>query len=144
MKIMNNFNYIENMIIRETARLNDRENKLISLEYIRISLSRERNNIYTVFDTLQYLAFEGTVNATSQNNIINNFPDVRLEAIKILGQFNIIQTRRVLMEVLKYENNSLVLQETLKLLFSNWSDFYSNNDEINIIINAIEKINILN
>ena len=97
-----------------------------------------------LIDVLQQLAFEGTVSTINADNIINDFPDVRLEAVKILGQHNIIEVKRTFIEILKFENDLLVLHETLKLLFFNWSDFYSNNDEINIIINAIERMTILN
>jgi hypothetical protein len=127
---------IENMVIRETAKSNDKEYKLISLEYIKDSLNREKNNIYTFYDVLQYLALEGTAIVINENSI-SNFPNVRLGAVKILGQFKIVETRKTLIEVLRFDNDPLVLHEALKLLFFNWSDFYKNNDEMSVIINTI-------
>ena len=135
---------IENMIIRGTAYSNSREYKLMALEYIRDSLNREKNNIYVLFDVLQFLAFEGTINTINAENIIYDFPDVRLEAVKLLGQFSINETKNVLLIVLKFENDPIVLHEAIRYMFLNWSDFYKNDDEINIIINAIEKITRLN
>jgi hypothetical protein len=134
-------------IIIEIAKGNAREYKLISLEYIKDMLENRNRNFYKsshviniIYEALEYLAFEGTVNTSITDNTINDFPDIRHEAVKLLGQLGIIEARTALIEVLKYENDASVLHEAIRALFLNWSDFYRNNNEINVIINAIEKI----
>ena len=131
---------IENMIIMETAKSNSRESKLISLQYIMDSLKRGGNNILVLHDTLKFLALEGIAYENIEDCVQNNFPDVRLEAVRLLGQLNIVEARITLIEVIKYENNPMVLHEAIISLLLYWGKLYENVEEINIIINAIEKI----
>ena len=138
---------IEYLIIKTLAEENTSESKLVSIEYMRDAIKRDiasKNagfysslSIDDIFDIIKYLAFEGTIVKKREGNIIVcNFPDVRLEAVKLLGELNIIEARMTLIEVLRYENDVSVLRETIRSLFLNWNDFY-NDDEIDIIINAI-------
>ena len=131
---------IEYLIIKEAVKTNNKETKLISLEYIKESINRRNKNIQGIYEVLKFLVFEGTVTPISVDNMVNDFPEVRLEAVKILVQFNNIETRKVVIEILKYENHPLILQETIKNLIAKWPDFYGNDDEVAIVINAIEKI----
>jgi len=130
------------IIINETARSNNIELKLISLEYINEALSLRYGNvdISVLYDILRYLVFEGVKIITPSNDVSNNYPIVRIEAIKLLGQLNIIEARMTLFEVLEFEYNPTVLQEAIKQIFINWSDFYSNDKEVEIIFNTIKKI----
>lgn len=126
---------IENMIIWETAKSNSGELKIISLLYIKDIIENKYTKIeriYTIYEFLEYLAFEGTVNPPEKLIYKKlDFPDVRIEAVKLLGQLDIIKAKMALIEILKYENNPLVLHEAIRALFLKWSDFY-NNEEINI------------
>jgi len=71
---------IELMIIRETARADSRDQKLIALDYIRDAINRGNKND-EIRQTLDYLSREGRNSVNRQNGrIINNFPDVRRQA----------------------------------------------------------------
>jgi len=107
---------IEIMIIRETARSYTREQKLISLEYIGEALGRGSTND-EIRQTLDYLSKEGRASSARENGrLVNNFPDVRRQAVKYLGQIGTEEARRSLIDVISYENEPLVLQEAIKSL----------------------------
>ena len=130
----------EYLIIKETAKINTKESKLISLEYIKESINGRNQNAEGIYSVLKFLAFEGTVIPINADSNVNDFYEVRLEAVKILGQFNNTETRKTFIEILQYENHPLILQTVVRNYFINWSDFYRNDDEVLIIVSAIEKI----
>jgi HEAT repeat protein len=104
------------MIIRETARASTREQKLISLEYIRDALDRGSTND-EIRQTLAFLSSEGRSTVTRESGrIVNNFPDVRRQAVRYLGQVGTEEARQSLIEVLQNESEPMVLQEAIKSL----------------------------
>ena len=107
---------IEIMIIRETARSTTRDQKLIALEYIGEAL-RRGNTSDEIRVTLDFLSNEGTRSVTRENNrVVNNFPDIRRQAVKYLGQIGTEAARRSLIGVLEFEDEPLVIQEAFKAL----------------------------
>jgi len=107
---------IELMIIRETARASSREQKLIALEYIGDALDRG-NTSDDIRLTLEYLSREGRRTVARENGrIMNNFPDVRRQAARYLGQIGTEEARDALIEICQFENEPMVLQEAIKSL----------------------------
>jgi len=107
---------IELMIIRETARAYSREQKLISLEYISDAIERGSTND-EIRQTLEYLSREGRmIQARENGRLVNNFPDVRRQAAKYLGQLGTEEARRSLLDICRYENEPMVIQEAIKSL----------------------------
>jgi hypothetical protein len=107
---------IEIMIIRETARSENREQKLIALEYIGEAIGRGNTN-EEIRQTLEYLSREGRRTVIRENGrITNNFPDVRRQAAKYLGQIGTEEAVSSLIEILQFENEAMVLQEAIKSL----------------------------
>jgi len=107
---------IELMIIRETARASSREQKLIALEYIGDAIDRG-NTSDDIRQTLEFLSREGrrTV-ARESGRVVNNFPDVRRQAARYLGQLGTEEARDALIEICQFENEPMVLQEAIKSL----------------------------
>lgn len=107
---------IELMIIRETARASSREQKFIALEYIGYAISRG-NASDDIRQTLDFLSREGrrTV-AMESGRVVNNFPDVRRQSAKYLGQIGTEEARKTLLEICQFENEPMVLQEAIKSL----------------------------
>jgi HEAT repeat protein len=133
---------IEIMIIRETARAYSRDQKLISLEYIGEALSRGSTND-EIRQTLDYLSKEGRASAARENGrLVNNFPDVRRQAVKYLGQVGTEEARRSLIDVISYENEPLVLQEAIKSLGDIGSN--ENNETVKTISWFMNRNNTLN
>jgi len=107
---------IEIMIIRETARAHSREQKLIALEYVRDAIDRG-NTSDEIRQTLDFLSREGRRNWARENGrLVNNFPDVRRQSAKYLGQMGTEEARGSLLEILSFENEPMVLQEAIKSL----------------------------
>jgi HEAT repeat protein len=107
---------IELMIIRETARGHSRESKMISLDYIGEALERGNNND-EIRQTLELLSLEGRRSvARESGRVVNNFPDVRRQAVRYLGQMGTEEARQSLILVLQSENEPMVIQEAIKSL----------------------------
>jgi HEAT repeat protein len=107
---------LEIMIIRETARSSTREQKLFALDYISQAINRGNNND-EIRQTLDYLSREGRNSVARENGrVMNNFPDVRRQSAKYLGQIGTEEARKTLIEVCSFENEPMVLQEAIKSL----------------------------
>jgi len=107
---------IELMIIREAARSNSREQKLISLEYIRDAIERGSTND-EIRQTLQMLSQEGRRTVVREGGrVVNNYPDVRRQAARYLGQMGTDEARQSLLLILQSDNEPMVLQEAIKAL----------------------------
>jgi len=128
---------IEMMIIRETARADTREQKLIALEYIAESIGKGSTND-EIRQTLEFLTREGRMTVARENNrITNNFPDVRRQAAKYLGQLGTEEAKTALLGICQYENEPMVLQEAIKSLGD--IGINDNNEVITHIAWAISK-----
>jgi hypothetical protein len=107
---------IEIMIIRETARSYSREAKLVALEYVGQALNRGNTND-EIRQTLEFLTREGRISSARENGrLVNNFPDVRRQAAKYLGQMGSEEARKSLIDICSFENEPMVLQEAIKSL----------------------------
>ena len=107
---------IEIMIIRETARSYSRDQKLIALEYIGEALNRGSTND-EIRQTLDFLSKEGRrISARENGRLMNNYPDVRRQAVKYLGQIGTEEARKNLIDISTSENEPMVLQEVIKSL----------------------------
>ena len=107
---------IEIMIIRETARSSTREQKMISLSYIKDALDRGSTND-EIRQTLEYLSMEGRRTVVRERGrIMNNFPDIRQQAVRYLGQVGTEDARKSLILVLQSENEPAVIQEAIRAL----------------------------
>ncbi|MCL2196301.1 MAG: HEAT repeat domain-containing protein [Treponema sp.] len=122
---------IEIMIIRETARAHSREQKLIALDYIRDAIDRGNRND-EIRETLEFLSREGRMTQARENGrLVNNYPDVRRQAAKYLGQMASPEARRNLLEMIQFENEPMVLQEVIKSLGDIGEN--QNNETVNYI-----------
>jgi HEAT repeat protein len=107
---------IELMIIRETARASTREQKYVALGYIADAIERGSKND-DIRQTLEFLSREGrrTI-ATENGRVVNNFPDVRRQSARYLGQIGTEEARKTLLDICQFENEPMVLQEAIKSL----------------------------
>ena len=133
---------LENMIIRESARADTRDTKLIALEYIDKAI--ENGNTSTeVKQALEYLSMEGRRSVARENGrVVNNFPDVRRQAAKQLGKFGGEEAKDVLIQICQVENEPMVLQEAIKSLGD--IGINNNNETIASICWVVRKFDNLN
>ena len=133
---------IENMIIRETARTESREQKLIALEYINEAINRG-NTSDEIRETLEFLSNEGTRSVARENGrVVNNFPDIRRQSAKYLGQIGTKEAKDALIVICQFENEPMVLQEAIKSLGD--IGLNDNNETINNITWVVGRFNTLN
>lgn len=133
---------IELMIIRETARATSREQKFIALQYISDAIDRG-NKSDEIRQTLDFLSREGRRTVAMENGrVVNNFPDVRRQSAKYLGQFGTEEARKSLLDICQFENEPMVLQEAIKSLGDIGSN--DNNETVVIIAWAFSKFDTLN
>ena len=133
---------IELMIIRETSRAEGRDQKLIALEYIGEAIERG-NTGKDITQALEYLSLEGILNQSRENGrLLNNYPDIRRQAAKYLGQLGTEEAKTSLLKLCQYENEPMVLQEAVKSL----GDIGINNNEetVNMITWVVTKFDNLN
>jgi hypothetical protein len=107
---------IELMIIRETSHSDGLEQKLIALEYIGNAIDRGRTG-EEIRATLEYLSLEGTLNKARENGrLVNDYPQVRRQAAKYLGEIATPEAKNALLKICSSEKEPMVLQEAIKSL----------------------------
>jgi hypothetical protein len=123
---------IELMIIRETSRLGDRDQKITALDHIDSALKRGSTN-EELRTTLEYLSLEGNQNRTMQGGRqMNNYPDVRRLAVRYLGRIESKESKSALIRICDSENEPMVLQEAIRSL--GMIGLNDNDDAVNAIV----------
>ncbi|MDR1931169.1 MAG: HEAT repeat domain-containing protein, partial [Treponema sp.] len=132
---------VEMMIIREQTRAESREMKMIALEYIGDAIKRG-NTGDEVRQALEFLGLEGVLNRARENGrLVNNYPDIRREAAKYLGQMKTPEARDTLLKMVYADNEPMVLQEVVKSLADIGDD--DNGRTTSVIARVVEKFDIL-
>jgi len=107
---------VELMIIRETSRASSLDQKMVALEYIGEAIGRG-NTRPEIREALEFLSLEGTINMTREDGrVINNFPTVRRQAAKYLGQLGTEEAKNALIKICFADMEPMVLQEAVKSL----------------------------
>ena len=112
---------VEDVIIRELADTDDRDNKLVSLQYIRGAIEGGRTSPDIIY-ALESLAGEGISSQSRTNGrLMNNFPDVRAEACELLGQVKTEEAKTILVTK---PNIKLTACDTIayRLFFTDFSE----------------------
>jgi hypothetical protein len=110
----------EAMMVRELSRSDDKEGKLLALDYARKSMDAGRKND-EVRSSLEYLALENTeviVRSAGLGVVTNNFPDVRMKACEYLGNFPTVDSKDTLVKVIlnSKTEDPMVLAEAIRSL----------------------------
>jgi len=128
---------LELMIIDETARSNELDQKYIALEHIANALERGSTNEKLRIN-LELLALESTQNQVREGRrLVNNFPGVRRQAAKYLGVVGTKEAKTALLKVLTTDNEPMVLQEAVKSL--GVIGLNDNDDAVNAIVWATDR-----
>jgi len=109
---------IEAMVIKEQARADSRDMKLIALEYVGEAIAAGRGNEETL-KTLDFLALEGVVNKSREGGVgrvTNNYPDVRAKAVTYMGEIGGKSAKDALVKVVLADPEPMVLTEAIKSL----------------------------
>lgn len=102
---------LELQIMRSQARSNDREMKDLALRNIRDMIERGQTP-EGVQVILESLAAEGVGRQVRSNgSVVNNFPEIRREAVELLGQVGGEEAKDALVGILKEDPEAMVLAE---------------------------------
>jgi len=127
---------IEMMIIRETSRSESLDQKLIALDHIGNAIERGSTN-EEIRTTLEYLSLEGTQNKARGGRVIINYPSVRRQAAKYLGDLGTKEAKNALLKICTSDNEPMVLQEAIKSLGT--IGMNENDDVVNTIVWIMSK-----
>jgi len=131
---------IELMIIRETSRTDNLDQKLIALEYIGHAIERG-NTSNEIRMALEYLALESTQNkAMESKRVVNDFPEVRRRAAKHLGTLGTQEAKATLIRMCTSDKEPMVLQEAIKSLGSMNTE--NNDDAVSVIVWIVNRFNL--
>lgn len=110
---------IELQIIRNQVLSNEREIKFLALQNIRAMLEEGKitEDNPAVFVLLDALAQEGLARRVTENGaVINNFPDIRREAVELLGELGGEKAKVTLKSVMMEDKEPMVLAEAVYAL----------------------------
>ncbi|AEJ19555.1 HEAT repeat domain-containing protein [Gracilinema caldarium] len=135
---------VEMMVIREQARAESRDMKLVALEYIGDAIKGGRANP-EIQKTLEYLALEGIVYQAREGGVgrlTNNYPDVRTKAAQYLGELGTKEAKDILVKMVLSDPEPMVLTEAIKSLGKIGTN---DNDEVTTAISwIVTRFDILN
>ena len=133
---------VELMVIRETSRADTRDQKLVALEYIGEAIDRG-NNGEEIRAALEYLSMEGVMNKARENGrLVNNFPDVRRQSAKYLGDLGTPEAKNTLLRIVVADPEPMVLQEAVKSLAK--IGLNDNDETVNAIAWIVTRFDVLN
>ncbi|MCA1950961.1 MAG: HEAT repeat domain-containing protein [Treponema sp.] len=135
---------VEQMVIREQARADSRDMKLVALEYIGDAIKGGRVNP-EIQKTLEFLALEGIVYQAREGGVgrlVNNYPDVRAKAAQYLGELGTKEAKDILVKVVLSDPEPMVLTEAIKSL---GKIAINDNDEVTTAVSwIVTRFDILN
>ncbi|MCQ2600074.1 MAG: HEAT repeat domain-containing protein [Treponema sp.] len=133
---------MEDIVITEMANSDQRDNKLVALQYL--EAAADKGNVSPdMVRALDLLSGEGiSTQSRTKGRLANNYPDIRAKACDILGKVGTEEAAYVLTNVVKNDNEPWVLSRAIHAL----GEIGSNEDDkvtdtIAFISNRIEVLN---
>ena len=133
---------MEDIVIMEMANSDQRDNKLVALQYL--EEAADNGNISPdMMAALNQLSGEGiSTQSRTKGRLSNNYPDIRAKACDILGKVGTEEAAHILTTVVKTDNEPWVLTSAVRALGvigSNEDDKVT--DTIAFISNRVEVLN---
>jgi hypothetical protein len=108
--------YTNITLVKEKSRTSDRNLKMDALSIIDDMLAEDKRD-EELLSALEYMALEGTLNkAQSNRKISNSYPDVRVKTALCLGDYGGDDAKKILLQMIKYEPETMTLTQTVKAL----------------------------
>ena len=133
---------MEDIVITEMANSDQRDNKLVALQYLEAAADKGNVSPDRV-RALDLLSGEGiSTQSRTKGRLANNYPDIRAKACDILGKIGTEEAAYVLTNVVKNDNEPWVLSRAIRAL----GEIGSNEDDkvtdtIAFISNRVEVLN---
>lgn len=107
---------IEDVIIAELSAADERDNKLVALQYLEAAIDAGRFSP-NMQDSLNSLAGEGLFNQSrTAGRLINNYPDIRAKSCELLGKINTQESKDTLLKVILADNEPMVTTAAVQAL----------------------------
>ncbi len=107
---------IEDVVITELATSEERDNKLVALQYLENAVNEGRVTP-DMMKALDGLAGEGISSQTRTNGrLMNNFPDIRAKACDILANVKTEESKNTLVKVALADNEPMVITAAVRSL----------------------------
>ena len=129
---------VEDVVISELAASEERDNKLVALQYLDTAISEGRATP-DMMKALDSLAGEGiTAQSRTNGRLVNNYPDIRAKACDILANVKTEESKDTLVKVALADNEPMVITAAIRSL----GDIGMNdNDEVTKTIAWAQKKN---
>ncbi len=109
---------LETLIIKEQAQADNKDMKLVALQYAKQAIDAGRRN-EEIRKSLEYMALESTnviVRSAGVGRVTNNYPDIRAKACEYLGEFPTVESKDALVRVVLAEAEPMVLSSAIRSL----------------------------
>jgi hypothetical protein len=127
---------LETMVISEQSHSDNKDMKLVALQYIKQAIDGGRKNA-EIQKSLSYLALEGTNIVTRTGGYgrpTNDYPDIRAKACDYLGEFPSVESKDALVKVALTDAEPMVLSASIRSL---GKIAMNENDEVTQIISFL-------
>jgi hypothetical protein len=133
---------VEDVIIKELAIAEDRDSKLVSLQYLETAIESGRSSP-DMLAALDLLAGEGVFSQSRTNGrLANNYPDIRAKACDLLGKMKTEESKDTLLKVALADNEPMVTTSAIRALGD--IGINDNNEVVEAIAWAQKKYAVLN
>ncbi len=133
---------VEDVIIKELAIAEDRDSKLVSLQYLEAAIDSGRTSP-DMLAALDLLAGEGIFSqARTNGRLANNYPDIRAKACELLGSMKNEESKNTLLKVTLADNEPMVTTSAIRALGE--IGINNNNEVVEAIAWAQKKYAVLN
>ena len=107
---------VEDIVIKELAGSDDRDNKLVALQYLEAAVDEGRVTP-DMMVALDQLAGEG-VNTQSRTSgrLMNNFPDIRAKSCDLLAKVATEESKSILVKIALGDNEPMVITAAVRSL----------------------------
>lgn len=107
---------VEDVVITELANSDERDNKLVALQYLENAVNEGRTTP-DMMKALDGLAGEGiSSQARTNGRVMNNFPDIRAKACEILANVKTEESKDTLVKVALADNEPMVITAAIRSL----------------------------
>lgn len=107
---------VEDVVINELARSDERDNKMVALQYLEAAVEEGRVSP-DMMAALDSLAGEGiTTQSRTGGRLMNNFPDIRAKSCDLLAKVATEESKSTLLKVALGDNEPMVITAAVRSL----------------------------
>lgn len=133
---------VEDVVITELANSDERDNKLVALQYLESAVEEGRVSP-DMMVALDHLAGEGiNTQSREKGRLMNNYPDIRAKACDLLGKVPSEESKTTLKNIALADNEPMVITAAVRSLGE--IGMNDNDDVVNTIAWANKKNAVLN